>query len=425
MADLPDTNDPHALLGVPADATAEEVRRAYLRRIKVFKPDRDPVAFRRLRAAYETLSQRIAMLEQLGGTGEVIGPGWDQDAEPEEEPTRPAARRDRLRELARQITAALGAHRRDEAARLLLTPEAELLATEPAFGRSLLDVCCATVWSTPALTDALRERYPDVLAAAESMDDALSSHPYWDLLSLGLEHPAWAAATSKLPELTAFLELGTVVDGPARRDLGAALAQRVAADPVRALEMLDAAVGDAPGVVDLLRERAETWADTHAGDGAVGSDSSAPTAVAMARQLEAELSRTGRVRMEWLKRLAVTASPPLLVVATGGSLPVLIASALLGSLTYHLAFDATRSLYRELVRPAVVPWLVATGQPTDLVAEQLRRQLEARGPTFGLLRPDQPKRYPELLAKDTALGAFAALARLLRAADLPRSEPTN
>ena len=143
MADLPDTNDPHKLLGVPADATAEEVRRAYLRRIKVFKPDRDPVAFRRLRAAYETLSQRIAMLEQLGGTGEVIGPGWDQDAEPEEEPTRPAARRDRLRELARQITAALGAHRRDEAARLLLTPEAELLATEPAFGR------CSTCAARP------------------------------------------------------------------------------------------------------------------------------------------------------------------------------------------------------------------------------------------------------------------------------------
>lgn len=423
MADLPDTNDPHQLLGVPTDATAEEVRRAYLRRIKVFKPDRDPVAFRRLRAAYETLSQRIAVLEQLADTGAVLGSGWEQDAE--DPPTRPVARRDRLRELARQISEALGAHRRDEAARLLLTQEAELLATEAAFGRTLLDVCCATVWSTPALTEALHERYPDVLAAAESMDDALSSHPYWDLLSLVNEHPAWKAATAKLPELTAFLELGAVVDGPAQRELGAALAQRVATDPVRTLDMLDAAVMDAPAVVDLLRERAEAWADTHAGDGSVSSDPSAPTAVAMARQLEAELSRTGRVRIEWLKRLGVSASPPIIVALTGGSLPLLIAAALLGSMTYYLAFDATRSLYRDLVRPAVVPWLVATGQPAELVAEQLRRQHEARGPTFGVLRPDQPKRYPELLIKDTALGAFAALARLLRVAELPESEPTQ
>jgi len=42
-------------LGVPANASDEEIRAAYLRRVKEFPPDRSPDEFERIRDAYETL----------------------------------------------------------------------------------------------------------------------------------------------------------------------------------------------------------------------------------------------------------------------------------------------------------------------------------------------------------------------------------
>jgi hypothetical protein len=53
---LPDTDDPWVLLEVDRDAAPEVVRRAYLAKIKVHKPDRAPEAFRRIREAYEAIA---------------------------------------------------------------------------------------------------------------------------------------------------------------------------------------------------------------------------------------------------------------------------------------------------------------------------------------------------------------------------------
>lgn len=50
-ADWPD--DAYELLGVPPQADRSELRRAYTRLIRVFKPEHAPEAFRRLRQAYE------------------------------------------------------------------------------------------------------------------------------------------------------------------------------------------------------------------------------------------------------------------------------------------------------------------------------------------------------------------------------------
>lgn len=50
---LPDTDDPHRLLGVAADASDREIRSAYARLIRVYRPDRAPGAFQRIHAAYE------------------------------------------------------------------------------------------------------------------------------------------------------------------------------------------------------------------------------------------------------------------------------------------------------------------------------------------------------------------------------------
>lgn len=43
------------ILGVPANAKEEEIRSAYLARVKEFPPDRSPEEFEKIRDAYETL----------------------------------------------------------------------------------------------------------------------------------------------------------------------------------------------------------------------------------------------------------------------------------------------------------------------------------------------------------------------------------
>jgi curved DNA-binding protein CbpA len=50
--------DPRIVLGVAEDATDEQIRAAYLRKLKQFPPDRSPVEFEQVRDAYELLRDR-------------------------------------------------------------------------------------------------------------------------------------------------------------------------------------------------------------------------------------------------------------------------------------------------------------------------------------------------------------------------------
>ncbi len=50
----------HARLGVQADATPEQVRRAYLDLVRQYPPDRDAEKFREIHSAYEMLSDPLA-----------------------------------------------------------------------------------------------------------------------------------------------------------------------------------------------------------------------------------------------------------------------------------------------------------------------------------------------------------------------------
>ena len=47
--------DPNEVLGVRAHAGEEEIRAAYLSKVKEFPPDRAPAEFERIRDAYDTL----------------------------------------------------------------------------------------------------------------------------------------------------------------------------------------------------------------------------------------------------------------------------------------------------------------------------------------------------------------------------------
>ncbi|MCP4663329.1 MAG: J domain-containing protein [bacterium] len=48
-------NDPETILGVEATAGDEQIRAAYLRKVRAFPPDRAPAEFERIREAYEAL----------------------------------------------------------------------------------------------------------------------------------------------------------------------------------------------------------------------------------------------------------------------------------------------------------------------------------------------------------------------------------
>ena len=50
-----DTEDPFKVLGVAEDADDATIRRAYLRLLHTYSPERDPDGFRHLRAAYEAV----------------------------------------------------------------------------------------------------------------------------------------------------------------------------------------------------------------------------------------------------------------------------------------------------------------------------------------------------------------------------------
>lgn len=53
--ELNDVMDPRAVLGVSLTATEEDIRAAYLLKVKQYPPDRSPEQFERIRDAYETL----------------------------------------------------------------------------------------------------------------------------------------------------------------------------------------------------------------------------------------------------------------------------------------------------------------------------------------------------------------------------------
>jgi len=62
--------DPHTVLGVGPEANDEEIRVAYVRRLKEYPPDRAPEEFERVRDAYELLRDRRSRVRHTLFTGD-------------------------------------------------------------------------------------------------------------------------------------------------------------------------------------------------------------------------------------------------------------------------------------------------------------------------------------------------------------------
>ncbi len=54
--------DPHAVLGVPPDASDEAIRKRYLELVRQFSPEHYPDKFAAIRSAYESLKDRNTRL---------------------------------------------------------------------------------------------------------------------------------------------------------------------------------------------------------------------------------------------------------------------------------------------------------------------------------------------------------------------------
>ena len=66
--------DAHKILGVAANAGEEEIRAAWLAKVKEFPPDREPAEFEKIRDAWDTLRDPRKRARAMFSAGEPIAP---------------------------------------------------------------------------------------------------------------------------------------------------------------------------------------------------------------------------------------------------------------------------------------------------------------------------------------------------------------
>ncbi len=424
--DLPETNDPWTLLDVPRGASSDEIRRAYLRRIKVYKPDLHPTAFRRLREAYDALyvDDRPPPAAFSGwGDEEVVLPvdsvedGWGHtstDPKAERSPkTAPRVRdEDEVATLVAELRAALVADDRDRAVDILLRPQTAVLANDRRVADLVARVACAVVLSQPDRFEELMSAFHDILLdrALEHRQGVLSH-----MRGAASQWAAWQRATEGNEVLSRFVELWGVLDDAELVHLGHEVAAVAHADPEAFLATLDRVARDAPAMLELYAHAASEWADRFGVPSRTDDDGARD---AMLDSLEGLVQRNPALSREQLRRNLAALSVAAFVVWLGTSHPILWGTTAMAATTllYTLTSNPTRKIYRQAIRPAVAAWLWQ-GHGLDALAAGLRPRLAAIGGSRRWMQPDDVDGYADMLAEDTALSAFAATARLDRRRD--------
>ncbi|MCH9684153.1 MAG: hypothetical protein K0V04_22160 [Deltaproteobacteria bacterium] len=527
---LPKTDDPYVLLDVRPGASPDQIRRAYLRRVKTFKPDRYPAEFRRVREAYDRLREQEAWFDAWRQANDVVrqavselqdaegeadpgqsneessvaddgtandgnathhadgGPAHDPSAEahatsqagaaaneptntpapavalhdassvttdesaidephlvadgsppatshdhqPEDDDDEPSvvlleeasverrrrASREvdsqaRLDRLTATIHAALIADRTTEAATLLLSAEAELLATQPDFTPLLLEVSCALVWAAPALFDEVVSRYGDLIA---TIDTEYREGALLHRRTLTDEVAGWHEAVADWPQLQRFVALGASLRAPDEAELGLHLGQRAAAEPNAFLAVLLEAGRNAPGIVALYVGMAERWAQRY-GRAVPGTapSPSAPSLDDAATALAHEI-QTHRVT-RWEQLYPVVCGLVIIAIIVLSNSPW-IELSFIGVFVVLWSRRAWRGdplerLYVRVVQPAAATWLWAAGVSPNELAIALQARLPVAGTWDAIVHPTDCAQYPDLLGNDLTLLAFGVTAPMI------------
>jgi curved DNA-binding protein CbpA len=66
--------DPREVLGIAVNAAEEDIRAAYLRKVKEYPPDRSPEEFEKIRDAYETLRDPRRRMRDMMLAADVSAP---------------------------------------------------------------------------------------------------------------------------------------------------------------------------------------------------------------------------------------------------------------------------------------------------------------------------------------------------------------
>lgn len=389
---LPDTRDPWELLGVARGADEREIKRAYARLIKVYRPDRAPEAFDRIHGAFEHVracaasvpGEPVAEPEPAAAGPPPAAPDAAAEAAPDDgqpDPRRAAA-------LFERYQALIADGRLDEVEAALRDVHDEAIR-DPEVTIAALRAIAALGWrraSAEPLFDELGE-----IGARHGLDGLC------ELVAHDLDVAAgWRVARPELPAaLTAYIVDAALHSSARFVELREELGRMLKHEPLALLGPIDRLVAAHPELGGLLvghLGRFTPVVPERLGELPLVEFHALGIAIVSAAR---DAQRAG-----WAYPLAVLAGFGLL----GGGFAPLAPAPLIAVLAYRLA--TTRWYYRRRVRAVVADVLARAGVPSGLVAEWL----DLNGRLARAIATFSPA-----IRGDEGLALFGAVATLVRA----------
>lgn len=420
---LPDTDDPHELLGVSRDADERALKKAYARLIKIYRPDRAPDDFDRIHAAFTAAKAGLFVAPALASPAPPPPPDLFTrlDADPSfltsPELTyallRPHLRHDPgavSAVLLSRFESQLAERRFAEVAAALRDPDLRHDGDDhAAIAIPALRAIAALAWRSddaPALLESWGQlpRELGVERLVDRVEGELALATRWKrALGAGAlrDSPLRPAHVEELPPALIALVADDALASPRRRGAVFTELERLLERPARLLAVCDRIVAADPGLAHLLAHRfvGETPGGArnlarlaHPVFDAVGA-----ALVALERALHAPVRpwMLAAGAIGGVAAAAVAAVP----VAIGAG--VALGSAGVGGVRISLA----RRRYLQKVRPGLAAIVCAHGVQADVLREWLtyNRRLAGDLATFDIT-----------VAADEGLALLGAVAALVR-----------